>query len=82
MGRGGGNRPLEAFVAVAGLMGFEHGRDLFPLMDAADDVVRPLQDRETLTLGLRRRVLQLPTARRGRPLTTPGRSWSRSDGAR
>jgi 4-hydroxy 2-oxovalerate aldolase len=56
-GAGAGNTPVEAFVAVAEKLGIQTGVDVLKIIDAAEDVVRPVMDGEclldrlTLTMG-------------------------------
>ncbi|GLW99158.1 4-hydroxy-2-oxovalerate aldolase [Microtetraspora sp. NBRC 16547] len=56
-GAGAGNTPVEAFAAVAEKLGIRTGIDTLKIIDAAEDVVRPIMDGEclldrlTLTMG-------------------------------
>ncbi len=56
MGAGAGNTPIEAFIAAIDATELQHGCNLFGLMDAAETLVRPVQDRpvqvDTRTLSL------------------------------
>lgn len=47
-GAGAGNTPVEAFVAVADKLGIRTGIDTLKIIDAAEDVVRPVMDGECL----------------------------------
>jgi 4-hydroxy 2-oxovalerate aldolase len=45
-GAGAGNTPTEVFAAVCERVGIRTGIDVFALIDAAEDVVRPVMDSE------------------------------------
>ncbi|WAH37134.1 4-hydroxy-2-oxovalerate aldolase [Alicyclobacillus dauci] len=57
LGAGAGNTPLEVFVAACEKYGIDTGVQLYPVMDAAEDIVRPrmhqaiITDKSSLTLG-------------------------------
>jgi 4-hydroxy 2-oxovalerate aldolase len=56
-GAGAGNTPVEAFVGVCDKLGWKTGIDFLKIVDAAEDVVRPVMpeecvlDRMTLMMG-------------------------------
>lgn len=57
LGAGAGNTPVEAFAAVAEKLGIRTGIDTVKIIDAAEDVLRPVMDgdrpldRMSLTMG-------------------------------
>ena len=57
LGAGAGNTPTEVLAAVLDRLGYETGIDLWAVMDAAEDVLRPLMprpqviDKAALSLG-------------------------------
>jgi len=57
LGAGAGNAPVEVLVAVLDKIGYDTGVDLYKIMDAAEDIVRPRMtqplviDKSSLSLG-------------------------------
>lgn len=49
LGAGAGNASLEVFIAAAAKAGIETGVDLYTVMDAAEEIVRPKLERQVST---------------------------------
>lgn len=59
LGAGAGNAPLEVLIAVFNKAGVKTGCDLYKLMDAAENLVRPMMKRKNVEVVIDRDSLSL-----------------------
>lgn len=59
LGAGAGNAPLEVLIAVFNKAGIKTGCDLYKLMDAAENLVRPMMRRKNVEVVIDRDSLSL-----------------------